>query len=249
MDESLSNIMRSLNVKSRYLIAGLTLFFAATVLPQAASAAEFKGKLETDDQKFSYYMGLEFGSALRGAIFKVDPVVVDRAVQDVLKGGALLMSREEAIKVREKLAKQLRDDRAAKVKGLSDKNSKAGKDFLKKNRKKKGVKATSSGLQYKVIKTGKGKRPSATDKVKVHYEGTLLNGEVFDSSIKRKKPITLPLTSVIPGWVEGVQLMNVGSKYKFFIPSDLAYGAKGAGGLIGPNSTLIFEIELLGIEG
>jgi FKBP-type peptidyl-prolyl cis-trans isomerase len=235
-------------MKSRNLIAALTMFCLVTVVTHGASAGEFKGKLETEDLEFSYYMGLEFGSALQGALFKVDPVIVDRAVQDVLRGKNLLLTRDQAIEVRGKLAQRLRESQVAKLKALADKNSADGEAFLKKNREEKGVKTTSSGLQYKIIKQGKGRRPSAMDKVTVHYRGTLLSGVEFDSSHKRNKPVTIPLTGVIPGWTEGVQLMSVGSKYKFFIPANLGYGAKGAGGVIGPNSTLIFEIELLGIK-
>jgi FKBP-type peptidyl-prolyl cis-trans isomerase len=124
--------------------------------------------------------------------------------------------------------------------------SAAGADFLKDNAKKEGVKTTASGLQYKVIKEGEGKSPKATDTVRVHYRGTLLNGTEFDSSIKRGQPAEFPLDKVIKGWTEGVQLMKEGAKYQFFIPSNLAYGEQGTlGGPIGPNETLIFEIELL----
>ena len=122
----------------------------------------------------------------------------------------------------------------------------AGAEFLKDNAKKEGVKTTASGLQYKVIKEGEGKSPKATDTVRVHYRGTLLNGTEFDSSIKRGEPAEFPLNGVIKGWTEGVQLMKEGAKYQFFIPANLAYGERGTpGGPIGPNETLIFEIELL----
>jgi FKBP-type peptidyl-prolyl cis-trans isomerase len=117
-----------------------------------------------------------------------------------------------------------------------------------KNGKREGVKTTASGLQYEVLKPGTGAKPAATDTVKVHYHGTLIDGAVFDSSVDRGEPISFPLNGVIKGWTEGVQLMPVGSKYKFVIPSELAYGERGAGGKIGPNATLIFEVELLAIE-
>jgi FKBP-type peptidyl-prolyl cis-trans isomerase FkpA len=123
-----------------------------------------------------------------------------------------------------------------------------GKAFLAENAKKEGVKTTPSGLQYIVLKEGSGKSPKATDVVLVHYAGTLLNGKEFDSSYKRGEPISFPLNQVIPGWTEGVQLMKEGAKYKFFIPSNLAYGPRGAGGLIGPDETLIFEVELLKVQ-
>jgi FKBP-type peptidyl-prolyl cis-trans isomerase FkpA len=123
-----------------------------------------------------------------------------------------------------------------------------GQKFLAKNRNEDGVKTTASGLQYKVLKEGSGKHPSASDTVVCHYRGTLLDGTEFDSSYKRGEPAEFPLNRVIPGWTEGVQLMKEGSKYRFFIPSDLAYGENGAGGLIGPNETLIFEVELIKIK-
>lgn len=135
---------------------------------------------------------------------------------------------------------------AAVSNGYSADAAAAGADFLKENGKKEGVKTTASGLQYKVIKEGEGKNPKATDTVRVHYRGTLLNGTEFDSSIKRGEPAEFPLNRVIKGWTEGVQLMKEGAKYQFFIPSNLAYGERGTpGGPIGPNETLIFEIELL----
>ena len=138
---------------------------------------------------------------------------------------------------------------AAKGEGsLAEKNQKEGEAFLAANAKKAGVTTLPSGLQYAIIKDGTGKKPSATDIVTVHYKGTLLNGAEFDSSYKRGQPASFPLNQVIKGWTEGVQLMKEGSKYKFFIPSNLAYGPRGAGGLIGPNSTLIFEVELLSIQ-
>ena len=123
-----------------------------------------------------------------------------------------------------------------------------GQQFLQENAKKEGVKTTPSGLQYVVLTEGKGKSPKATDTVLVHYKGTLLNGTEFDSSYKRNEPISFPLNQVIPGWTEGVQLMKEGGKYRFFIPSNLAYGARGAGGLIGPDETLVFDVELLKVQ-
>ena len=130
----------------------------------------------------------------------------------------------------------------------AEKNQKEGAAFLAANAKKADVKTTPSGLQYLVIKEGAGKQPTATDAVTVHYRGTLLDGTEFDSSYKRNQPATFPLNQVIKGWTEGVQLMKEGAKYRFFIPSELGYGQRGAGGLIGPNATLIFEVELISVQ-
>ena len=127
-------------------------------------------------------------------------------------------------------------------------NSEAGKTFLAENAKRKEVTTTASGLQYVVLTEGKGVAPKATDEVTVHYHGTLIDGSVFDSSVERGQPATFPVNGVIPGWVEALQIMKPGAKYKLFIPSDLAYGERGAGQMIGPNSTLIFEVELISIK-
>lgn len=150
-------------------------------------------------------------------------------------------------------AKAFKSDNATfqKLRSANDpgkKNAEEGLAFLKTNGAKEGVKTTESGLQYEILRDGPGKKPAATDTVKVHYEGKLINGTVFDSSYRRGEPVTFPLNRVIPGWTEGVQLLNVGGKGRLTIPSNLAYGERGAGGVIPPNATLIFEIELLGIE-
>jgi len=128
-------------------------------------------------------------------------------------------------------------------------NLEKGRQYLEENKNKHGVKTTTSGLQYQVIVEGSGSKPSSSDTVTVHYTGRHIDGKVFDSSVERGTPATFPLSNVIPGWTEGVRLMGVGSKYKFFIPSELGYGANGAGGIIGPNEALIFDVELISIEG
>ena len=135
-----------------------------------------------------------------------------------------------------------------KTETLAEKNMEEGEKFLSENKKKKGIVTTKSGLQYIVLSEGNGARPKATDKVKVHYKGTLIDGTEFDSSYKRGEPAVFQVKGVIPGWTEALQLMKVGSKYNLFIPSNLAYGQRGAGSKIGPNVTLIFEVELLSIE-
>jgi FKBP-type peptidyl-prolyl cis-trans isomerase len=157
------------------------------------------------------------------------------------------MTPEEAATVREEFISKRRAEAEAERQTQGAANAAEGDKFLLENRVKEGVQVTESGLQYKVIQMGDGAKPAATDRVTVHYRGTLLNGEEFDSSYSRNQPMTFQLDQVIPGWTEGVQLMPVGSKFMFYVPPDLAYGPNG-GGPIGPNATLIFEVELLGIE-
>ena len=166
---------------------------------------------------------------------------------DVLKGTGSKIAPAEAQEIMTKLQTEMQAKTQAKAGESAKKNIEEGKAFLEKNAKAEGVKTTASGLQYSVMKEGAGEKPKATDTVKVHYHGTLLDGKVFDSSVERNDPATFPLDGVIKGWTEGLQLMTVGSKYKFVLPSELAYGERGAGGDIGPNAVLTFEVELLEI--
>jgi len=213
----------------------------ATVKPEGV-------KLDNDKSKLSYAIGMDIGASLKSLATEFDRPAMMAAINDKLDGKKLMLSNEEAGKVKKAFFQQQSAKRAAERKALAEKNKAEGEKFLAENAKKPGVTVTASGLQYEVLKAGDGPKPKESDYVKVDYRGTLLDGTEFDSSYKRGKPITFPLKGVIKGWTEGVQLMNVGSKYKFYIPADLAYGEQGAGSTIAPNSTLIFEIELLGIE-
>ena len=186
----------------------------------------------------------------------LDPAQVVQGVKDVLMNNKPALSEQDAIAALTELQKvvKAKDDEAkakeeAQMAQLGEQNQKEGDAFLAENTKKDGVVTLPSGLQYKVMTQGTGPKPAATDTVVCNYRGTLLNGQEFDSSYKRGQPATFPLNRVIKGWTEGVQLMPVGSKYQFFIPSALAYGPSGAGGVIGPNATLIFEVELVSIQG
>ncbi len=208
-------------------------------------------KLTSDAQKISYLLGSNFGSRLKGDDIDVDVEALLAGVRDAVKGAKSPLSEEETARCIEMFQQQMQEKQAkmsAADEAAGAENAKAGEEFLAKNGKRDGVTTTKSGLQYEVLKKGDGKKPSATDTVKVHYHGTLIDGSVFDSSVDRGEPISFPLNQVIPGWTEGVQLMPVGAKYKFFIPAKLAYGERGSGPIIGPNSTLVFEVELLGIE-
>jgi FKBP-type peptidyl-prolyl cis-trans isomerase len=167
----------------------------------------------------------------------------------MFSGGKLAMTDEQMRATMVDFQKSLQQKQAAAIKDMSDKNKKEGEVFLAENKSKEGVVTLPDGLQYKILKAGDGPKPSASDKVKCNYRGTLINGKEFDSSYKRNEPVTFPVNGVIKGWVEALQMMPVGSKWQLFIPSDLAYGERGAGADIEPNSTLIFEVELLSIEG
>ena len=201
-------------------------------------------KIETDQEKLSYTMGIFFGQTVIRQEMEIDIPAFMQAVEDVLNKNEKKLSDEEMQKIINTYQKKEQDDRIAK----SDKDNADGKKFLAENKKKEGVTVLPSGLQYKIIKNSEGEKPLADSRVVVHYRGTLINGTEFDSSYARGEPIELGLNQVIKGWQEALQLMSVGSKWQIVIPSELAYGERGAGRLIGPNSTLIFDIELISIK-
>lgn len=191
--------------------------------------------------KISYALGLSIANNfLTSGIKEVNVESFTKGLQDVLTNGELTMSYDDAKNLINEYFSKLQDERL-------ELNLKAGEEFLGINKGKAGVTTLPSGLQYEVLAKGEGKTPSATDQVKCHYHGTLIDGTVFDSSVQRGEPATFGVNQVIPGWVEALQLMPIGSKWRLFIPSNLAYGAAGAGQAIEPNSTLIFDVELLDI--
>lgn len=217
------------------------------LLAGQACAGE-KAALKDEKDKVSYSIGLEIGSKLKSQSIDINADILASGVKDALSGSKPLMTEEEIQETMTAFQKEMMAKQAEKTKALAEKNKKEGDAFLEENKKKEGVKTTSSGLQYKVLKDGEGPMPKATDTVTVNYRGTLVDGTEFDSSYKRGEPATFPVNGVIPGWVEALQLMKVGSKFQLFIPSGLAYGERGAGQQIGPNSPLIFEVELLSIK-
>ncbi len=219
------------------------LLLAAVMLTGTALATE----LETDAQKLGYIIGMDVGASLKQQGTEIDLEAVYDAIKATYNGEELAMTPEEAAAIRESFIAKRRALDKADREGLAATNAVEGDKFLLENHSKEGVLITDSGLQYKIIDMGDGPKPTATDKVKVHYRGTLLNGDEFDSSYARGEPISFMLNQVIPGWTEGVQLMPVGSKFMFYIPPNLGYGP-GGGGPIGPNATLIFQVELLAIE-
>ena len=208
----------------------------------SCNAAPKAVELKTDKDKISYTIGQQIGRQLKNEKIDVDANVLAASISDVMAGKESRLSQADQMAVMQKMQEAAGAASAAEGKANAEKSAK----FLADNKGKPGVKTTASGLQYSVITEGKGASPKATDTVKVHYKGTLIDGTQFDSSYDRGEPIEFPLNGVIKGWTEGVQLMKVGGKTKFFIPSDLAYGPQGRPG-IPPNSALVFEVELISI--
>jgi len=204
--------------------------------------------LTTDKQKFSYAVGMSVAKTLKRQSAQVDADLVAKGLKDELSGGTMLLKDDEAQAALQKAQNELRAQAETKAAELGKANKTAGDAFLAANKGKEGVVTLPSGLQYKVITQGTGPKPTASDTVVCDYKGTLIDGKEFDSSYKRGQPATFPVSGVIKGWTEALQLMPVGSKWQLFIPSDLAYGAKGAGQDIEPDATLIFEVELKSIQ-
>ncbi|MDX8390243.1 MAG: FKBP-type peptidyl-prolyl cis-trans isomerase [Mariprofundaceae bacterium] len=221
-----------------------TLAVASLCLSTNATAAT--SSLKSDNAKLSYALGLDTGTNLKRLETKIDLDAFSLGVKDSMKDAKTRLTQEEIAAVKKTFFEALQKKRTEQQAKAGAVNVKEGSAFLTKNKKEKGVITTKSGLQHLVLKKGTGAHPKATDTVKVHYKGTLLNGTEFDSSYKRNEPTSFPLNRVIPGWTEGIQLMKVGGKSRFFIPSDLAYGERGNRG-IPPSSTLIFEVELIEI--
>lgn len=208
-----------------------------------------KDDLKTDADKLSYSIGLDMGRNFKTQGAEINAKALAQGLKDFMEDGKPLLTDEEVKTAFENFRKKMTEKKGAEAAQAGEKNKKEGIDFLAKKKTEDGVKSTKSGLLYKVIKEGKGKQPKLTDKVRVHYKGTLINGTEFDSSYKRNEPVEFQLGQVIKGWQEGVQLMKEGAKYELYVPSDLAYGKNGAGKDIGPDSTLIFEVELLKVVG
>lgn len=218
--------------------------FVASVAALAPIAQSNAVDLDSDVAKFSYAIGIDLSQSIKRQGVEVDVDALAEAFRDVMEGNPLQLTPEQIAEVKSKQEQ----DAANRIKKMAQDNIQRGKDFLAKNLESDGVEETASGLQYKVVVAGDGPRPTPSDQVVVHYTGTLIDGREFDSSRRRGEPAEFGVTQVIQGWQEALQLMPVGSKWMVYIPSDLAYGPRGAGGVIGPNETLIFEVELLEIK-
>jgi FKBP-type peptidyl-prolyl cis-trans isomerase FklB len=204
--------------------------------------------LTTQKDKLSYAIGMNIGQGMKKDGVEVDPRILEQGLKDALAGTKPLMTDAEAQTVMTEFRTAMMKKKQEEAQRVSESNKQAGQQFLAANKTKEGVVTLPSGLQYKILKEGTGPKPTATDTVTVNYRGTLIDGTEFDSSYKRSEATTFGVNQVIKGWTEALQLMPVGSKWQLFIPSDLAYGERSPGAEIGPNSTLIFDVELLSIK-
>jgi FKBP-type peptidyl-prolyl cis-trans isomerase FklB len=216
--------------------------------PRTPAAKSQPLTLKTQKDKVSYAMGMNFGTGFRKQSIDIDPAILARGIRDALSNGKTLLTEDEARAILTQLQSDIRKKQQEAALQLGEANKKQGLAFLEANKTKEGVVVLPSGLQYKVLQEGTGPKPTAADQVVCNYRGTLLDGTEFDSSYKRGQPATFPVTGVIKGWTEALQLMPVGSKWQLFVPAELAYADRGAGPQIGPNATLIFEVELVSIK-
>jgi FKBP-type peptidyl-prolyl cis-trans isomerase len=222
------------------LVGGLALL-------AGCAAAQEKVVLKDQKDKSSYALGVDLGNKLKAQSVELDADLVSRGLKDALAGKKTLLNEEEIKLALSALEIELRTKAVEATKKVGEKNKQEGEKFLAENKTKEGVVTLESGLQYKILKAGEGKKPTADDTVVCHYRGTFIDGKEFDNSYKRNQPTTFPVKRAIKGWTQALQLMPVGSKWQIFIPPDLAYGEKGAPGGIGPNATLVFEVELVSI--
>jgi FKBP-type peptidyl-prolyl cis-trans isomerase FklB len=235
-------------------VPGLILFMKRLIISLGAvciasiGLAQDKTQLKDQKDKASYSIGYDIGETFKKQNVELNPDTLFGGLKDALAGKEAALSKEDREKTLQAFQKEMMEKQLAASKEAATKNAAEGEKFLAENKKKDGVKTTASGLQYKVLKEGTGTAPKETDTVITNYKGTLLDGTEFDSSYKRNEPASFPVNRVIKGWTEALQLMKPGAKYQLFIPASLAYGERGAGQLIGPNATLIFEVELLSIK-
>ena len=204
-----------------------------------------QASVETDDQMMSYSIGREVGASLSTTGEHLDVAALIRGIEDALAELDPAVPEEDLSAARLRVGQLIQEEQRVENDAAGERNLAEGETYMAANATKEGVVTTDSGLQYEVLRQGDGPQPSATDQVRIHYRGTLIDGTEFDSSYARDEPATFGVGGVISGFGEGLQLMNVGSHYRLVIPSDIGYGAQGAGGMIGPNATLVFEIELL----
>ena len=228
-------------MKKSMLALALSGALATTATAQAQA-------LETEQQKLSYSLGLILGERIQADVEELDITAFSQGVEAVFSGEEPALDQQQVAEVMQAFQSRKMEEQRQAMAKLADENSAKGAAYMAENGAKEGVKTTDSGLQYEVLTAGEGKSPKTTDTVKVHYRGHLIDGTEFDSSYARNEPVSFPLDGVIPGWTEGLQLMKEGGKSRLVIPADLAYGPGGMGNAIGPNETLVFEVELLEVN-
>lgn len=221
---------------------------AALIGIAAVSVAAEKVSLKTENDRISYSIGVDIGKNFHDQDIKVNTNSLVAGIKDGLKAQTTLLSEDEIKQTLMNFQQSMLDKRAAEFAQVAEKNKAEGEAFLAENKTKEGVVTLNSGLQYKVQRAGSGSSPKVDDLVTTHYRGRLIDGTEFDSSYKRGEPVQFPVNGVIPGWTEALQLMKPGAKWELFVPSELAYGEYGAGRVIGPNATLIFEVELISVD-
>ncbi|MDY6889981.1 MAG: FKBP-type peptidyl-prolyl cis-trans isomerase [Pseudomonadota bacterium] len=214
----------------------------------ATTAAVQAQPLETEQQKLSYSLGLILGERIQADVETLDVEAFSQGVEAVFSGQEPALDQQQVAEVMQAFQQRKMEEQRQAMAKLAEENGAKGAAYMAKNGAREGVVTTDSGLQYEVLTAGQGKSPKATDTVKVHYRGQLIDGTEFDSSYARNEPVSFPLDGVIPGWTEGLQLMQEGGKSRLVIPADLAYGPGGMGNAIGPNETLVFEVELLEVN-
>lgn len=240
-------VTRELTIKAVQRAGALQVDVVQVPAAGSSEAAE-RAKILDSHKETSYALGLDFGRKLRGQAANLDADVVARGFTDGLAAGNPLLTQAEVTAALGAFQSELRARQMKEREEIAAKNRQEGEAFLAENKTRDGVVPLESGLQYKVLKAGDGRRPTVDDTVVCHYRGTLVDGTEFDSSLKRNKPAALPLKRLVKGWTEALQLMPVGSKWQLFVPASLAYGTRGVGRTIGPNATLVFEVELLSIQ-
>jgi FKBP-type peptidyl-prolyl cis-trans isomerase FklB len=225
----------------------IMLTYLAGCSPEEASSAS-ELKLDTSKNRISYTIGVNIGQDFKSQNMDVDPDLLLMGLKDTLSGKELQLTEEEMVQEIQNFQQEMQVKMAAEMEAKAAENKAAGEAFLAENAKQEGVVVTESGLQYKIIEPGQGDSPGPADVATVHYRGTLIDGTQFDSSYDRGQPASFPVGGVIPGWSEALQLMKPGAKWQLSIPAELAYGERGAGQDIGPNSTLLFDVELISVE-
>lgn len=241
-------IMAIASVLSTQIVMATEQVPAHPVTTQTAKPIASTTVLKTEKDKVSYSIGIDLGQNFKAQNLDIDTTILAKGMQDGMTGTTPALTKQQMIDVLMAFQKEVFAKKQAEFNKLSADNKKVGDDYLAANKKKPGVITTASGLQYKIIDAGKGDSPADKDVVTVDYEGKLMNGKVFDSSYARKKPVTFPMTEVIPGWTEVLKLMKPGATFEVAIPANLAYGSKGMSNVIGPNETLLFKIHLISVK-